>query len=130
MKSLSADSLASIISRSIDAMATGKKTTVGYRTIVLVAIGALLGNVVDVKGSLAPMAKLPTMLQVLENQGKVIENQGTEIKELRRLREEDHRLREEDHKSIEDIRAILKRAGLAIIQYLDLNQTTAGNNEL
>jgi len=94
-------------------MATGKKTTVGYRTIVLVAIGALLGNVVDVKGSLAPLAKLPTMIQV-------IEAQGVEIKELRRLREE-------DHKSIEDIRAILKRAGLAIIQCLDLNPTAANN---
>lgn len=95
MKSLSTDPGLSLISRSIDAMATGKKTTVGYRTIVLVMIGALMGNMVDLKGSLVPLAKLPDLIPL-------IEEHTIQLKELRRLREEDHR-------SIEEIREILRR---------------------
>ncbi len=94
-KNLSADPLVTLVSKAISAMATGKKTTVGYRAIVLAAIGALIGNVLDVKGLLAPLSKLPTILPV-------IEAQGVEIKELRRLREEDHR-------AIEEVREILRR---------------------
>lgn len=85
----------SLISKAIDAMATGKKTTAGYRTLHLVAVGILLGNVVDVKGNLARLSKLPDMIPI-------IEEHSVQLKELRQLREE-------DHKAIEEIREVLKR---------------------
>lgn len=102
MKSLSNDLGLSLISKSIDAMATGKKTTVGYRTIVLVMIGALMGNMLDLKGSLVPLAKLPDLIPL-------VEEHTIQLKELRKLREDDHRAIEDVHRSIEQIREILRR---------------------
>ena len=95
MKTSSQEEGVSLLSRAIEAMATGKKTTAGYRALHLVAVGILLGNVLDAKGTLAQLSKLPAMIPI-------IEEHSIELRELRKLREQ-------DHQDIEYIKEVLRR---------------------
>jgi len=99
MKSFSSDSKSNILSVLIDGMATNKKMTASHRAFVWLALGSLIGGMIDVRGSLAPLAKLPLVLSTLEEH-------TAELKELRKLREEDHR-------ALEEVKDILRRNKLA-----------------
>lgn len=101
------------LSKAIEVMASGKRTTATHRALMWIGMAYLAFGQFDIKGAMENLNRLPLLFKTLEEHTR-------ELNDM-------HEMLRRDHEEIRDIREILRRHNLASNQ---TNFTTTALNSI